>query len=313
MAGTYLRAYIAGPVVVAGSSAFNIDGVSDQSTDPNTDIITLTGAGDYQPTFAGVARVAPRIKVTTTDIKTALDNGIWLTGFAIPQTTVYTTVDLYYTRIVKQGARAASVNVRCRVTTGMIIPRTLAVTDGKPATLTMDIIPIWDASTAPIVFTDSQSLPHSPAIDECWWLGPAAINGTTIDSLQGFSLDFGIKEMVEFNSGEFYPSFVGIPAINPVITFDNRDAVQLNTYGLTGTAQGSTDSLFYLQQGTKNGARTAAGSSAHISFSVDDGIISVGDTGGGNDSAHGSKLILTPTYDGSNAIIAKATTAAITI
>ena len=314
MDGTYTRAYTAGPLVIGGSSAFNLDGIDNQSVDPGTDLLTILGAGEYQPTFAAVPSVTPKIKLVTTDIKTALDNGIWLTGFAIPQTTVYTTVDLYLTKIAKLGARSgASSNVRCRITNGMIIPRTLSVTDGKPAMLTLDIIPIWDATTAPIVFTDSTSIPHTPTIDEAWWLGPAAINGTTIDSLQGFTLDFGIKEILERNSGEFYASYVAIESIRPTITFENRDSLQMNTYTLIGTAQGATDSVAYLQQGVKNGTRTAAASSAHISLTVDDGIITVGDTGGGNDGAHTSKLIMTPTYDTSNAIIVKATTAAITI
>lgn len=301
-----------GPVYISGSSAFSIDGVDPQQVDFGTEVTLLYAAGAVDPTRAAVLKVQPKISFTATDIKAMLDAGIWLDGFAIPQSTTYTTVDVYATKSVESSVRATSTNqMRYRVTTGIIIPRTLTAQQGQAAKLACDIIPVFDGTNAVIIPATGVSLPATPLIDECWTLGPASFNGTELDGLQGWTLNFGIEEELIFASGEVYPRRVHIKKRRPTIEFDLKDESAAVTYGISGTAQGSTDSVFYLRKMTDNSVPVANATAEHISFTIDDGILTVGQWGGGNDASHAGKLMLNPKWDGSNAIIVKNTAVAI--
>lgn len=301
-----------GPIRISGSSAFQIDGVDPQQVDFGTEVTLLYAAGAVDPTRAAVLKVQPKISFTATDIKAMLDAGIWIDGFAIPQSTVYTTVDLYATKSVESSIRATSTNqMRYRVTTGVIIPRTLTVQQGQAAKLACDIIPVYDGTNAVIIPATGVALPATPVIDECWTLGPALFNGTEFDGLQGWTLNFGIEEEIIYANGIVYPVRVHIKRRKPMFEFDLKDESSVATHGINGVPQGATDSVFWLRKVVDNSVTTAEDQAEHISLTVDDGILTVGQWGGGNDASHSGKLTYTPKFDGTNAVIVKDTAAAI--
>jgi hypothetical protein len=91
------------------------------------------------------------------------------------------------------------------------------------------------------------------------------------------------------------------------------DASVLSTFGIYGTVQGATDSVFYLRKKLEGSTNTADATAEHISFSVAEGMIQVGPLRGSHPGRVGAQLIITPTYNGSDAIIAISTATAITI
>ena len=97
----------------------------------------------------------------------------------------------------------------------------------------------------------------------------------------------------------------------PSITIRTAEALALNTFGLAGTAQGVTDSVVYFRKKDEGGTVVANATEEHISFTVDEGIITVDDVTGPHGDILGSQVVITPTYDGTNAIMAIDTTAAI--
>ena len=306
------RIHTCGPIVIGGSSAFNIDGIKTQSVDPNTKLIMEYGAGQVDPTYLASMSVRPRISLEATDLKTMLDAGIWLDGFAIPQTTVYTTVDLFFTQILALGTRTTgSAHFRSRINSGLIVPKSIKVQKDKEATLAFDIVCIYDGTNDPIVTTNSVALPHTASIDELYTLGKITINGTEVDGLMGMDFDFGLDVEEIAVNGEAFARRVHILKRDPTFTLTCKDVVTLNTFGISGTAQGATDSVIYLQKMSENSTRVAAATAEHISFTIDDGMITVADVGGGNNTSHGTKLTITPAFDGTNAIVVKSTATAI--
>ena len=195
---------------------------------------------------------------------------------------------------------------------GLLIPRTLTAPLDSLANLSFEAIASYDESNDPIVIAANQALEGSPAVSEGFVCGPAKINGVALPGVQEITIDFGITELVQAADGQVWPTFVAIMSRRPVITIRCLDVLSLNTFGLSGAAQGDTDSLIYLRKVAEGGLRVADDTAEHISFAIDEGRISVNTIGGGHDSPQASEVKITPTYDGTNDIVAINTATAIT-
>lgn len=306
------KIFYGGPLIVSGTSGFQVDGIDSQSLDPKQNVQQETAAGAVYPTHVAVFEIQPLIPLTFSDLKTAFDNGIWLDGFAFPQSTDVTTVDLYGLKSAPGSARASgSVNLRHRLNAGAIIPRTLVVEQGKKAMLTVDVIIIYDGTNAAVITATNIAAPTAGGVDQIWTLGPAKFNGTAFDGLQKWTLNFNIAEEIILDSGGQYPTRVHVGTAKPTFDLEVKNGSAIADYLLGGTAQSSTDSIFYLQKMTNGGGPVAAATTEHISISVDDGILLPGPTGGQNGTSHSSKLTFYPNYDLTNAILVKDTATAI--
>ena len=91
-----------------------------------------------------------------------------------------------------------------------------------------------------------------------------------------------------------------IQSINPVVRVRTVDATAFNTLGLSGTAQGDTDSLIYLKAVDQNGTRKADNASEHIKIAVDAGTIEVTELAATVPEPFGSEVLIQTTYDGTN-------------
>jgi len=306
------KIYFGGPLVASGSGAFSLYGIEQQSIDPKQSVVQLHSAGGVYPTHTAIYQIQPVMPLSVHDLKVAFDAGIWMDGFAIPQSTTYTTVDLYALKSTAGSVRTSGSNqLRYRVTTGMIIPRTLTVEQGKPAVLALDVVAIYDGTNVAVIVATGVAMPTLGVVDPTFTLGPAKFNGTAYDGLQKWTLNFGIKEELIFDAGGVYPTRVHIAEVMPSFDLEVKNGSAIADYLLAGTVQSSTDSVFYLQKVLSGSGPVAAATAEHISITVDDGIIVPGSTGGANKSSHTSKLTFHPNYDNTNAILVKDTAVAI--
>lgn len=305
------KAYTIGAIVVSGSPAFNLDGITQSSANTGAEILIQRAAGQADPTHTSVISQSPMISWTTTDIATALGS-IALSGLPIVST-ASTSLDMYLTKMQEGGVRASgSVNGRIRAVEGLILPRQISVSQGQVATLTMDFIATYDGTNAPFQYSVTSALPHVPSIDEIFTMGPVKFNGTTLAGCQSLTIDFGLSAATLASCGNLFPTFAGIATREPYIEVTSLEADYMSTFGISGTAQGATDSVVYLQKQEENAVRLAAATAEHISFKLDDGIITVSEIGGSNNEPAMVTLRHTASYDGSNAIWVLSTATAIT-
>ncbi len=285
-----------------------IDQIQSFGLDPGLAEMILGGDGSVYNTFVAVARQAPRASFSTTALKTALDK-VPTTGLKINSDNI---VEMFLQAADEGGTRKTGANhTKMAINEGLLVPRTLNAPDGSPATLSLEAVATFDGTNDPVTITTGQSLVGSPSVSEIWTCGPVSINGSALTSVQSIDIDFGLMEMVLGSDGLVWPTYASIAKIQPIITITCLDANAINTFGLTGTAQGATDSLLFLTHCSEGGMRVANATATHIRFTIDEGRISVRSVGGSDGEPLQSVVQITPTYDGTNAPIVMNTAVAI--
>lgn len=286
----------------------------DQVTDFNVDTAiaeALHGAdGAVDPTYVAVMGQAPRLRFTTSKLATLLakvTNSFFINGIKIDSDAgvpAHDGLEAWFQKLVEGGTRAgATSHLKMTINEGLLIPGAISVNQGGVAAIPLDCIVTHDGTNAPIVLTANQTLPGSPSVSELFTLGPVKINGTLLDAVQSVSIDPGIQPIVAGADGAVWPTYAAIMGRQPMITITCFDALALNTFGVSGTAQATADSLIYLRKLTEGGGRVADATAEHISFSIDEGIITVENIGGGHGAPTISRVRIRPTWDGTNAIL----------
>ena len=290
-------------VDVAGGTGSDIliDQISDFSVDTAVQEALLTADGQVDPTFVAVGTQQPRLSFTTSALHVVL-NKCGIGGLKITADADEDGLEAWFQKLDEGGTRAAGAShIKLTIKEGQVLPRTIDAGLTPPATLTLDAIATYDGTNAPILIADSQNLEGSPTVDEVFVAGQVDINGTTLEGVQNITIDFGLAELVLTADGQVWPTFSAIGTRAPSITITTTDVVSLVTFGLTGAAQGATDSLIYLRKVDQGGTRVADNVAEHISFSIDEGRIEVSNTSG--DLPVLSTVKITPTFDGSAAIM----------
>jgi len=293
-------------LIKATTPALTLGGLTTRGVNPNIQQWVLASDGDVDPTYSAVAAAAPGITFTTTDLKAFLD-ACGIAGCQIA------ALDTYFQQIAPYGTRKASTDhLKLSFADGMMVPRQITAGQGQPARLAAEIFGISSDDTCPLAKAASQSLPAGGGTDVLWTLGKATINGTDLVGIQNMTIDFGLQVQLETSDGDVFPSLVYIMARRPTIRLTTRDSLILNTLGVTGLAQSATDSIFYLRKADKGATRVADATAEHIAIAIDDGRIQAEAINDGEGQQIGTDILVTPTSDGENAIMAVSTTSAIT-
>lgn len=283
-----------------------IDEVSSCNFAANVENILQSADGGVDPTFSAVKMAAPRITFNSMAIKTALD-AIGISGANISSSAVF-----FFQKLSQGGTReSGSDHLKLTATAGMVVPKTISAGHDTPAEISYEAILLSDSGAEPVAIAASQALTGSPTVDEMFMAGPVTINGTTLSGVQSIDIDFGITDQTLGGDGEAYPTFASIMSRQPRITITLFDMDYLATVSLDGLAQGLTDSVVYLRKVAAGGARVADATEEHISFTIDDGIITIESGDGSNDSVAEAKIVISPVYDGTNDILVIDTTAAL--
>lgn len=283
-----------------------IDGITNQSVGLGVQKAINRNDGSPHPRFAGVLSQKPTISVTTKAIAKAL-GVLGNHGAAISA-----NVTLFFYKTAENGLRASgSSHLKLVIAAGLVVPRVLRASQDQEAELTFEIFPISsDGSTAPIAITDSQALAGTPNSAEKFTLGPAKFNGTNCQP-QSLEIDFGLNVETKSHSGFVFPVRAHVATTEPMVKATSLDMSLLATLGLSGAAQGSTDSVFYVRKLSEGGTRVADGTTQHVSITVDEGIINPMQAGAGEGQDASLDIELAVTYDGSNDPLVLSTSAAI--
>lgn len=269
--------------------------------------------GEVDNRYTAINEQKPMIGFTTTAIAVALAQA-GISGVAIDVDTPATlgSLEAFFHLLVEGGTRAATAT-KITINEGILIPRTLSASQGGVARFSCEAHATYDGTNDPLVLLASQTLPTvTPGVAELFTLGPVQLNGVAVNGVVDVSIDFGIELIVEGSDGEVWPRFVGIMRRQPIISFTTPDAGLLSTLGITGDAQGATDSVVYLRKIAEGGTRELDATAEHIKISVDEGMVYVEDASASHGGRYALRCTLLPTFDGTNAVLVISTASAIT-
>lgn len=274
---------VLGAAKINGTSGILLDGVQNQSLALGLNTLQMKADGELDPQFLATMSQAPTASLTIAKIAQALavidHDGLFLPSGA----GAFTTLELFYKLKEKPGGefQTGAVHKKLILNQGAIIPRTLNVPDDETATYDMDIIATADGVNDPFVLAESVALGGAGILDELFTLGPVKINGTTLEGVQNFSLDFGIEDVSFRADGDVFPKRVNIIARRPNLTITVADINQLFDLGLVGTNI-SADIVVFLRALSKTTTRIADATTAHIRITIGAGRVSVDSLGGGD-------------------------------
>lgn len=284
-------------------------GVSGFAYNGGFERLVQSGDGNARPTFTAIGRQVPRFGFTTTGIATALGiSGV--TGAFVTSGNVLTT---WFQALDEGGTRkTGALQTSLTVNEGLLVPRSLSAGSSSPATLDYECVCGYDGSNAPVVFAASATLAGTSGVSELFVAGPLTVNGTAINGVQQIDVDFGIADVAQSGDGNAYATFLSIQSIAPTVRIRTTDVATIQSlFGVSGLAQSATDTVFYLRKVSEGGTRVADGTSEHVSFTMDEGQVSIDDISGSDGGALEATVVLTPTYDGTAEILVVDTTAAI--
>lgn len=270
--------------------------IENASVDPGIQRFIGIFDGNVDPTYATVLQQNPRFTFATSAIARAF-------GICGPGGVAFATALVMYYRNLVQCTATYDVDACAAVTAnyGLLALQNIDA-DQNGARANYEVVARSnDGLTAPIAVGIAATMPALTAADQYFVAGPASINGVALDSVESTRVDFGNDIRVVSDSGRAFPSFIWYRR-QPTVTFRTHDLGILNTLGVSGVAQGTSDSTFYLRKCLQDGTRVIDATAEHIKFSVDAGHIAAGVLGGGDQPM--AEITISPTWDGTNDILA---------
>lgn len=280
-----------------------------QEVSPSVQRIIATAAGHMFPQFASVAKVIPKKRFTTPQIKTVLD----LVGSSGIKDLSGANTDLFFKVGLDQsnrGASASSLHHRLRATKAfLVLERLTASHDGAEAQAQCTIYCSYDGTNAPLAYTGEVALSGTPATPEHYTLGPQYLNSTQLDGPQNLDIDYRQSILEAGGSGELYNTFHCQQQSTPEVSID----VLPSGIWSAGTQFDISSCSMYLRQKERTG-NAANASTVHIKFSIPDGLGCIGRTGGDGTSPNLTTIMLSPvaTSDTAFPLILTSTAVAIT-
>lgn len=291
---------------IAGST---ISGIQDFAVDHGYTDFQETTDGDVYPRLLGIMEANPMVTCQSLCVASVID-AIPLTGTALGSGTPAPGV-FYLQKAANKGTRTSGSNhVTGTINDGLAVLGQISAQTSQKAMATFVAHAIFDGTNDPIAYAGSQALAAGVAADEAFTVGPVSINGSTIGGVKSITIDPGLQIEKNRSDGDPFPTHVCIMTIRPSITIRVAHEIMV-AYGIDGVQQGATDSIVYLRKLAQLGTRVADATAEHISFTIDDGLFTARTVRGSFPGTLEGEIRLTPNYDGSNAIIAIDTTAAI--
>lgn len=138
------------------------------------------------------------------------------------------------------------------------------------ATASVEITPLYDGSTLPVVVDDDETL-SAQAYVSAYALGPAKIGTMEIPGLIKTSVMTGFKLIKKRYAGNNFVTHVSIQEREPMIRWTFEDKAKAATLGAIYAAMGS-NATQYFRKRTAGGTYVANGTGQHISVTLTAGM-----------------------------------------
>ena len=275
-----------------------INGISDYSLPSGVQQLLISGSGDIDPGFVAIGKINPQFTFTTSQIKAALAGLGGIAGITIADSNFL----FWLQKVTESVTRSGSVHDKVAVIQGLLVPQTLTATDGGLATISYLVIPTSaDGVISPFDLTASQTLDAGQvAAAQAYTLGDISLNGATLDGPKSVTVNFGLA--VDISGGKLYPTDVAIMKRNPTITISCMDIDETfgaAGWGLVGQAQDTSDSVINFDDMLEGGIR----GTTPVTVTIDEGNMHFNNVQGADGSTLGVDITLTPTFDGTAAIM----------
>ena len=262
-------------VDTASGIDFNLTQVMSWGHTPNLDSVLEKGVGALTRTFAYVRRGEPLLRIVTPQIATVLGETYpKLKALEIDADIDNPGIVFYLARMGPLGNADGAVNIAMTVAKGLLVFNQIRVNDGQgPAMAVLDVHAAYDGTHAPIVIEADVALDvTTPTATEVFEIGPAQINGTTLEGMGTLTIDGGNRVEKLWGDGSVFPEEIYHVDHNPTVNAGSAFIDILATLGISGAAIDVNDATFFLRMCAKNGTRVDDDGSTHISFTIDDGI-----------------------------------------
>lgn len=284
-----------------GGSSTLIGSITSQDVDPGLQVSSEATAGSSAPSFAEINEANTAGKFDTTAIATAWaligNKGLCLSGGATPGFGIF---------LLKQtdcGALAAgSVHDKRVIPNCLVVPRTLSAQHGSLATLSVEVIAIYDGTNEPLIPLTGQAAPTGLPVQVGFHLGDVEIAGVTLTKKTSLELDFGLEVNRINTDGESNALSLDITKHQPKLTVNCQDvskfgdgAGQLARTGKLGT---HANSSFILRQ-RLNATDSFMTGTSHIKATMG-GLAQVGPTTASSNSIASMTVMQTAIDDGTN-------------
>lgn len=262
--------------------------ITDSSVMSGLNTVTESPAGHRYPMFLANDLIQPSLEFSSTQLKTLL-------GLIPPGGIGIAAVTPYFKAAAATGnvARATTSHYKTQFNNVVACVQSIELNTQGPARARVQIMPSYDGTNAPVVYTGSVALPVSLVATELFTLGPTAINGTAVSGVKSVTINFGVQLVPEQTDGEQYPTFVHIDRIAPTVRIQTIAAVNWATYGLGGLAlNGTTGWATFARRYEADKSRYADNASQHLEWQASFGkVVPQGTTGRGVDLVTDDLLI----------------------
>lgn len=250
-------------------AAVYVDGVQDLAL--NSELADQLEGGDglLYNTFGAIGSGAPMLRLTTNDVKALLD-AAGFTGMLIDADETHPGVVGYCQAYANGGTRGgASVHVSATIPNGLLVPRQIELPHRGAAVVSAEAFARKNSTTAPVTFSETDSLPSIyAAVSAMWTLGPWKLGANEIPGIERVSIDPGIEIVAEAGDSDIYPTFIAIRRIQPRITIAARHVDVTSFLTEDGLYSAAASVVGYARKRSEGGTFVADGTAEHIKFTL---------------------------------------------
>jgi len=235
------------------------------SVQANVEVFKGFYSGGVTPQFVSVLQAEPRVQIQTGDLSTLLTKisltaGYYMTGSSI--------VLPFQERAV--GGTFASTSNTLSMTRAFGHIASIEAQQGQAAVASLELIPLWDGSTLPIVISTGVTL-DAQAFNNEYSLGPAKIGSAALPGLISVTVNPGFRVNLTKHQGNAYTREAFIQIVEPSITWTIEGTGMQSTLTNLFKAISST-AIQYLRKRTAGGTYVADATSEHIALTLTGGM-----------------------------------------
>lgn len=291
-----------------GLYGIDVDGtmlgsITSENISAGTNVRREGSSGEAAARIVNITAQNPRASFTSLDPRAVLavtDT----TGKSLSSGHVAT---LYHARRSDNGlgVAAGSVHRKTVITCGQVLPRQLNASHQGDATMTADIVALWDGTNDPLIAVANVALPAVNTDERRYAFYCAVLGGFTIDEDVNVTIDFGLSENVDGKRSEIWPRVCNVSMVAATITVrsKNADAFAAANIPLGGRAATHLNTAIYLARRADDSTFYAGTGADHLKITAA-GLVHLENVLNASGQATGEvQAVLTAKFDGTNPVL----------